>query len=108
MSKESYQVIYAISTQNDEDRWNKIGVAFANRDGSLNLVFDTGIAAIDVANTRIHIRKPKPKNTAAEAAATTAPTTADHDDADYSPGYGDIDSLLDEPQRPRHPAHLTF
>ena len=54
------KVIYgAVKAQNEETYWTRIGVAFVNKDGSLNLKFD--YIPTDLVNTTIQVREPKPK-----------------------------------------------
>jgi hypothetical protein len=58
--KEVYTIIPA-ATREEKDRWVRIGVAFENNDGSINVFLD----ALPV-NGKLQIRDPKPKEEAEE------------------------------------------
>jgi hypothetical protein len=56
--KQTPMVIYgAKKASNKETYWSRIGAAFTNSDGSLNLAFD--YFPTDLANTTIQVREPK-------------------------------------------------
>jgi len=59
MSDRPYKVIYGIRKGGERELWDKIGVAFVNKDASLSLIFD--YVPADLTKTKIHIRDPKPK-----------------------------------------------
>ena len=40
METNKYKVCYVITERNDNKYWNRIGVAFTNKDGSLNVKLD--------------------------------------------------------------------
>ena len=40
METTKYKVCYVITERNDKTYWNRIGVAFTNKDGSLNVKLD--------------------------------------------------------------------
>jgi hypothetical protein len=40
METTKYKVCYVITERNDKSYWNRIGVAFINKDGSLNVKLD--------------------------------------------------------------------
>jgi hypothetical protein len=40
METTKYKVCYVITERNDNKYWNRIGVAFTNKDGSLNVKLD--------------------------------------------------------------------
>jgi hypothetical protein len=40
METMKYKVCYVITERNDKQYWNRIGVAFTNKDGSLNVKLD--------------------------------------------------------------------
>jgi hypothetical protein len=40
METTKYKVCYVITERNDKSYWNRIGVAFTNKDGSLNVKLD--------------------------------------------------------------------
>ncbi len=48
--------VYAIIERKDRSHWLKIGAAFANRDGSINLYLD----AVPVGTHRIQVREQRP------------------------------------------------
>ena len=70
-NKESRKAVYAIvEREGAKARWIRVGIAFTNRDGSLNLILD----AVPV-NGRLHVREftesDAPEPNAAEPAATS-------------------------------------
>jgi hypothetical protein len=40
MDTNKYKVAYVITERNDKTYWNRIGVAFTNKDGSINVKLD--------------------------------------------------------------------
>jgi len=54
-----YKEVYTITEGGEKKRWTRIGVAFVNSDGSLNVKLD----ALPV-NGQMNIRDPKPKDEA--------------------------------------------
>jgi hypothetical protein len=40
MEQAQYKVAYVITERNDKQYWNRIGVAFTNKDGSINVKLD--------------------------------------------------------------------
>jgi hypothetical protein len=65
MSK-PYKIVYGIRKTGladeqgqERDQWTQIGVAFPNQDGSLNVILH--YLPTDLAQTRLHIRDPRPK-----------------------------------------------
>lgn len=51
-NKDSMLIAYQITKKHGKSYWNKIGVAFVNRDGSINLKLE----ALPI-NGEVHIRK---------------------------------------------------
>jgi hypothetical protein len=56
METTKYKVAYVITERNDRTFWNRIGVAFTNKDGSLNVKLD----ALPIGGT-LHIRDYEPR-----------------------------------------------
>jgi hypothetical protein len=56
METSKYKVAYVITERNDKTYWNRIGVAFTNKDGSLNVKLD----ALPIGGT-LHIRDYEPR-----------------------------------------------
>ena len=52
--KTEMKAIFGITHHGKDPKWMQIGVAFVNRDGSLNLKFD--FLPTDLANTTIQVR----------------------------------------------------
>ena len=65
--------VYAIPESKDGEKryWPRIGIAFANRDGSINLILE----ALPLGTNRLQVREEKPpaERGGAPAARTTAP-----------------------------------
>jgi len=40
MEQQKFKVAYVITERNDKTYWNRIGVAFTNKDGSINVKLD--------------------------------------------------------------------
>lgn len=40
MNQSKMKIVYVVTTRNDKSYWNRIGVAFVNSDGSLNVKLD--------------------------------------------------------------------
>jgi hypothetical protein len=53
-----FKEIFGITERGDQSYWTRIGVAFVNQDGSLNVVFN--FIPTDP-QTRIQIRDPRPR-----------------------------------------------
>lgn len=61
MADATYKEVFAIIPgRNDKNHWTRIGVAFPNKDGSLNLKLD--LLPTDFAKTTIQIRDPRPRD----------------------------------------------
>lgn len=62
MSTQAYKEVFAIIPGRDgkKDFWNRIGVAFPNSDGSLNIKF--ALLPADLVNTTIQVRDPRPRD----------------------------------------------
>jgi hypothetical protein len=56
METMKYKVAYVITERNEKTYWNRIGVAFTNKDGSLNVKLD----ALPIGGT-MHIRDYEPR-----------------------------------------------
>ena len=56
METTKYKVCYVITERNDRTYWNRIGVAFTNKDGSLNVKLD----ALPIGGT-LQIRDSEPR-----------------------------------------------
>jgi len=56
MENTKYKVAYVITERNEKTYWNRIGVAFTNKDGSLNVKLD----ALPIGGT-LHIRDYEPR-----------------------------------------------
>jgi hypothetical protein len=56
METTKYKVAYVITERNDRTYWNRIGVAFTNKDGSLNVKLD----ALPIGGT-LQIRDNEPR-----------------------------------------------
>ena len=56
METTKYKVAYVITERNEKTYWNRIGVAFTNKDGSLNVKLD----ALPIGGT-MHIRDYEPR-----------------------------------------------
>lgn len=61
------KAIYGVTQRNGRSFWTRIGTAFVNRDGSLNLLFD--FVPTDT-NVTIQVRDREPKEAAASSEAT--------------------------------------
>jgi hypothetical protein len=57
METTKYKVAYVITERNDRTYWNRIGVAFTNKDGSLNVKLD----ALPIGGT-LQIRDYEPRD----------------------------------------------
>ncbi len=51
-------VVYAVPEEKDGEKafWKKIGIAFTNRDGSINLFLD----ALPLGTNKLQVREPRP------------------------------------------------
>ena len=56
MDQNKFKVAYVITERNDKTYWNRIGVAFTNKDGSLNVKLDAFPT-----NGTLHIRDYEPR-----------------------------------------------
>jgi hypothetical protein len=54
MANKIMKIVYTVAGEGEKKRWIKIGVAFENKDGSLNVLLD----ALPV-NGHLNIRTPK-------------------------------------------------
>ena len=52
----SYKIVYGIVKRGESSFWTRIGAAFENRDGSLNIKLDFLPASID---TTLQVREPR-------------------------------------------------
>ena len=67
-ARPQHQTVYTIiETGRDKDRWVECGVAFTNRDGSLNLILN----ALPV-NGRLHVRHSNGRERGAEGRSEDA------------------------------------
>ena len=67
-ARPQHQTVYTIvETGRDRERWVECGVAFTNRDGSLNVILN----ALPV-NGRLHVRHSNGRDRATEGAAGEA------------------------------------
>lgn len=67
-ARPQHQTVYTIvETGRDRERWVECGVAFTNRDGSLNLILN----ALPV-NGRLHVRHANGRDRAPETAGAEA------------------------------------
>ena len=64
MDQGKMKVAYAITERNDKTFWNRIGVAFTNRDGSINVKLD----ALPIGGT-LQIRDYEPRDEGARPSA---------------------------------------
>ena len=82
MEQSKFKVAYVITERNDKTYWNRIGVAFTNKDGSLNVKLD----ALPIGGT-LQIRDYEPREEADDVnglAATRPPRPAAHATADQA------------------------
>ncbi len=61
------RAVYAVPDTKDGEKgyWTKIGIAFTNRDGSINLFLD----ALPLGTNKLQVREPKPASERANGAA---------------------------------------
>jgi hypothetical protein len=59
MEQQKFKVAYVITERNDKTYWNRIGVAFTNKDGSINVKLD----ALPIGGT-LQIRDYEPREEA--------------------------------------------
>jgi hypothetical protein len=64
MEQSKFKVAYVITERNDKTYWNRIGVAFTNKDGSINVKLD----ALPTGGT-LQIRDYEPRDDADDAIA---------------------------------------
>ncbi len=57
MDPKQVKIAYVITDRGDKSYWTRIGVAYVNRDGSLNIKLD----AVPISGT-IHVRDPMPRD----------------------------------------------
>lgn len=70
METTKYKVAYVITERNEKTYWNRIGVAFTNKDGSLNVKLD----ALPIGGTmQIRDYEPREEFDAANGAARPHP-----------------------------------
>ncbi len=62
------KVAYVITERNDKTYWNRIGVAFSNRDGSINVKLD----AVPISGT-LQIRDYEPRDESLRSPAAQSP-----------------------------------
>ncbi len=63
--------VYAIIDRKDKNYWLKIGAAFSNRDGSINVCLD----ALPIGTNRLQIREPRAWEDARGPNGSGAPAT---------------------------------
>jgi hypothetical protein len=70
MEQSKFKVAYVITERNDKTYWNRIGVAFTNKDGSINVKLD----ALPTGGT-LQIRDYEPREDADDASGLVPPRT---------------------------------
>ena len=55
----TYKIVYGVVERGEQNFWTRIGAAFENRDGSLNLVLDFVPMSAD---TTIQLREPRDRD----------------------------------------------
>jgi hypothetical protein len=71
MEQQKFKVAYVITERNDKTYWNRIGVAFTNKDGSINVKLD----ALPTGGT-LQIRDYEPREEADDVNGLGAPRPA--------------------------------
>jgi hypothetical protein len=71
MEQSKFKVAYVITERNDKTYWNRIGVAFTNKDGSINVKLD----ALPIGGT-LQIRDYEPREEFDGDAPAGVPRTA--------------------------------
>jgi hypothetical protein len=81
MDNSKMKIVYVITKRKDRSYWNRIGVAFVNQDGSLNVKFEAFPA-----NGECQIRDFVPRED------SVAPTSRDvlHGDNGHSEAYAEL------------------
>jgi hypothetical protein len=57
MENKSMKIVYTVSERDNKSYWTRIGVAFTNRDGSINMKLD----AVPLVGT-LQLRDPEPRD----------------------------------------------
>lgn len=70
MEQPKFKVAYVITERNDKTYWNRIGVAFTNKDGSINVKLD----ALPTSGT-LQIRDYEPRDDADDMSGLVPPRT---------------------------------
>ena len=71
MEQQKFKVAYVITERNDKTYWNRIGVAFTNKDGSINVKLD----ALPTGGT-LQIRDYEPREEADDVNGIVGPRPA--------------------------------